>query len=128
MSGICGYADSTAAADAAATMARALVTGPGVRIATVTAGATGVAAAGLGRQGSVYADDAVMLAVFCTQDCGLADARDGAPTIAARVAHAYRDAGAGFLERLTGGFALALIDHRQDSALLAVDRMGACPL
>jgi len=43
---------------------------------------------------------------------------------AAAVAAAYREAGAGFLDRLHGSFALAIVDQRADTVLLAIDRMG----
>jgi asparagine synthase (glutamine-hydrolysing) len=45
-------------------------------------------------------------------------------SVAVRVAHGYREIGTRFLERLHGGFALALIDRRSNLTLLAVDRMG----
>src|SRR5262245_4111219 len=44
------------------------------------------------------------------------------------VREAYRLWGAGMLERLYGRFALAVIDHGANTALLAVDRMGIEPL
>lgn len=43
---------------------------------------------------------------------------------AAAVAAAYRQRGRDFLDRLHGAFALAILDHRSGSVLLAVDRMG----
>ncbi len=43
---------------------------------------------------------------------------------AAAVAAAYREAGPRFLERLHGSFALAIVDSRADTVLLAIDRMG----
>ncbi|HTJ16905.1 MAG TPA: asparagine synthase-related protein [Steroidobacteraceae bacterium] len=44
------------------------------------------------------------------------------------VRQAYRLWGQGLLERLHGRFALAVIDHGANTALLAVDRMGIEPL
>jgi asparagine synthase (glutamine-hydrolysing) len=46
------------------------------------------------------------------------------PNVASRVAYGYRELGTRFLERLHGGFALALIDRRLNVTVLAVDRMG----
>lgn len=48
------------------------------------------------------------------------DAKD----LAAGVAAAYRRWGRDLLARLQGSFALAILDRRSDSVLLAVDRMG----
>ncbi len=53
-----------------------------------------------------------------------ASAADSAANPAAAVAASYRQWGAGFLDRLHGSFALALIDRRSETVLLAVDRMG----
>jgi asparagine synthase (glutamine-hydrolysing) len=47
-----------------------------------------------------------------------------APPAAATVGAAYRQAGEAFLDRLHGSFALAIVDRRSDTVLLAVDRMG----
>jgi len=47
---------------------------------------------------------------------------------AAAVARLYERHGADFLSRLTGSFALALVDRERHIALLAVDRVGIRPL
>lgn len=53
-----------------------------------------------------------------------ASAAEPALEPAVAVAAAYRRWGQGFLDRLHGSFALAIVDRRSDTVLLAVDRMG----
>ncbi len=48
--------------------------------------------------------------------------------IAASIAAAFRREGPEFLQRLTGTFSLAVFDSRTRQGLLAIDRMGVCPL
>jgi len=44
--------------------------------------------------------------------------------VAASVAEAYRRYGRDALGRISGNFAVAIVDHRKDAVLLAIDRMG----
>lgn len=48
--------------------------------------------------------------------------------LASSVITAYRTYGPSFLERLHGPFALALVDAQEQTALLAIDRLGIQPL
>lgn len=54
--------------------------------------------------------------------------RPGEAVTVANFAETYRRFGLATLERLRGPFALALVDEREDQALLAVDRMGIHPM
>jgi len=88
----------------------------GERVVRVADGAAGVF--GHAGAGPTYAD--AELVVSCS------DAPAGGDLAA--VADAYRRDGDGFLERLHGPFALALIDRPRRRLLLAVDRPGIRPL
>ncbi|MGK2921573.1 MAG: asparagine synthase (glutamine-hydrolyzing) [Methyloceanibacter sp.] len=44
------------------------------------------------------------------------------------IVHLYEEYGEGFIGRLTGQFAFALVDFKRRSVLLARDRVGICPL
>ncbi|ODR97357.1 hypothetical protein AUC69_12095 [Methyloceanibacter superfactus] len=44
------------------------------------------------------------------------------------IVHLYEEYGEGFIERLTGQFAFALVDFKRRIVLLARDRVGICPL
>jgi asparagine synthase (glutamine-hydrolysing) len=48
--------------------------------------------------------------------------------VAREIARAYASEGERLLERLSGAFALAILDESSDAALLATDRMGVFPL
>lgn len=48
----------------------------------------------------------------------------GKPATPGEVLAAYKTAGRGFLAKLTGRFALAIIDHASNRTVLALDRMG----
>jgi len=54
--------------------------------------------------------------------------QSGQTGLAASIIEAYRTYGPGFLERLHGPFALALVDTQDQAALLAIDRLGIQPL
>ncbi len=47
---------------------------------------------------------------------------------AAAIAHAYRNHGHQFLEKIHGSFSLAVLDTKANRALIAIDRIGVSPL
>jgi asparagine synthase (glutamine-hydrolysing) len=75
--------------------------------------------------GHFFAAEDLVVAIEGQPLCeGLMAAPGAAVNPAAEVAARYRELGIGFLERLYGSFALALIDRRSATVVLAVDRMG----
>src|SRR6185437_398228 len=72
-----------------------------------------------------FESDDMAVAIEGQPQCaGLAAAPGAAANPAAEVAARYREAGIACLERLHGSFALALIDRRSATVVLALDRMG----
>lgn len=70
------------------------------------------------------ADDHVIVAVRGRPLWREGPERQADDVLADQILSAYRQEGARFLERLHGGFALAVVDAKANSALLAIDRMG----
>jgi asparagine synthase (glutamine-hydrolysing) len=86
-------------------------------------------------QGSDAANRAALLAPLMFEDASLSVAIRGAPRWrelpvrggvgdAATVAAHYRAEGTGFLAKLGGSFAIAIVDRENDSIVLAIDRFG----
>ncbi len=126
MSGIYGYTGQVAFPGVVAAMAAALR----INSAAATHAASGrnvsLGAVGLGKQAAVFSDDTLQVAVYSTHALGLSG--EHSDNAAQWLADAYRRDGRALLPKLRGGFALAIADARDDSVLLAVDKMGICPL
>ena len=134
MSGLCGWfnvaQDPAAAArpDTARRMAEELPQRQGVAFETHSRGLVCPA----GDDSSAAADpDAMLLAAISGRprwsdpELAAAAAKDGN---ARALLSAYRQYGDSLLQKVSGSFALSVIDEREDRALLAVDRIGIRPL
>jgi asparagine synthase (glutamine-hydrolysing) len=128
MSGIYGFTGSprSAAVTAAAAMARAVTVSDNAVTSSVSGQWVDMGAAGSLAQASAFSDGATTAAVFCTHRCGLPKLPSA--NTAEALARAYQRDGKSVIAKLAGGFALALADHRDQSVLLAIDRMGICSL
>jgi len=135
MSGICGWIGTEAWSaspeqglrkQAATLFSMRAGTGP-LRIAGMGP-AHGLAAAG---EGADTASDGTLLAAVVGwmrfKDAAL-QARAAERGAAAVCLEVWRRKGHGLLEQIGGAFALALLDVGERACLLAVDRVGACPL
>ncbi len=134
MSGLCGWfnvaQDPAAAArpDTARRMAAELPQQQAVAFETQSRGLVCSA----GADSWVAADpDAMLLAAISGRphwsepELAAAAAKEGD---ARALLSAYRKYGDALLQKVSGSFALAVVDEREDRALLAVDRMGIRPL
>jgi len=93
------------------------------RTASIAVGAIGLA--GPQRQGDLYVADEVIVALsgrarWADSDTAAAEHHD----VAQAVANGYARDGVRVLARLSGSFALAILDGHRGEALLAIDRMG----
>ncbi|HKQ25277.1 MAG TPA: asparagine synthase-related protein [Burkholderiales bacterium] len=134
MSGLCGWFDPKRSGPGnpqlIATMGAPLsrFDGSSVRSGSANFGSVATAAAGSGAD--VFEDEGRLVAVWGrmrftdTELTGLAQHHG----IAHALAHGYARKGTDVLTALTGAFALAILDGRSGEAMLAIDRMGTCPL
>ena len=99
-----------------------------VRVASTAFGGVGVAVA-RGDAADVYAGDGKLVAVWGSAALTGGGGADGSvPLGAAGIAEHHAREGPALFARLTGSFAIAILDAGRGEALLAVDRMGTRPL
>jgi len=134
MSGICGWAGHAGAdGDVRAwisRMAEPLAEADRVEVRTWTAQDAALAAAALGGPAGLASRDGLAVALAGRphfDDEGLAETarREGA---ASALVEGYRASGARVWELLLGGWAAAIVDTRDDTVVLAADRVGIEPL
>ena len=128
MSGICGWFglkdDSRKTIER---MASAFSRTDGALFDTLTGSNSAIAA---GKPGSVASLEGVLTAIsgspeFRDAKLEALSATDGA---AHALAHGHAEHGTSIFERISGAFSAAILDERNGSAHLAIDRSGICPL
>ncbi len=128
MSGICGwYGIQTDAETVIAKMASALTRTDSAPSGTLNGVRSAIAA---GKSGSTSSIQHVLAAIFGNPE--FQDARLQALATTEGTAHAlaqgYMEHGETIFERISGAFSAAILDENDDSAYLAIDRSGICPM
>jgi asparagine synthase (glutamine-hydrolysing) len=111
-------------------MAAAISRFDGASVQSASAPSGCVASAALHGDAAVFRHNHLVVAVWGRArftDASLAALAQEAGTASA-LAHAYAVSGADIVSSLSGSFALAILDSARGEAILAVDRMGTCPL
>ena len=126
MSGIYGFTGQAGHPGIAAGMASSLRINSVATSHALSSEQITIGAVGLNNQGAVFKDGDLTIAVFSTHSLGFP--RRGSANAAQLLAEGYKEQGESLLSKLKGGFALAIADARHGSVLLAIDKMGICPL
>ncbi len=134
MSGLCGWIGQDGSVTENLQLARRMA-GPLARfdgsvVEAVAGRNSGLAIAASGDNKHIYQKNGLLLALWGRANfleprlIQLARAEGVAKTLA----DDWRERGEKALENLTGAFSLCILDENTDEAILAIDRMGICPL
>ena len=128
MSGICGWFDlKDDRGQTIEAMASALSRNDDASFDTLTGSSSAIAAC---KPGSIASMEGVLAAISGSPEFrdaklnALAETEDAAHALA----HGYAEHGSSIFERIAGAFSAAILDERNGSAHLAIDRSGICPL
>ena len=128
MSGICGWFDlKDDRGQTIEAMASALSRNDDASFDTLTGSSSAIAAC---KPGSIASMEGVLAAISGSPEFrdaklnALAETEDAAHALA----HGYAEHGSSIFERIAGAFSADILDERNGSAHLAIDRSGICPL